>query len=237
MGVFALKRRVLRIWACLGVLALLCGCAPAGAALPAAGSQPQTVIIDPGHGGEDGGATGVSGTQESGVNLAVSLRLEAVLRLFGVEPVLIRRTDTAVYAAGAKTIAEKKVSDLHNRTELVNRTPNALLVSIHQNYFPEGQYSGAQVFYAADAQSRALAQRMQTLLRETLNPGNRREAKAAPKSVYLMNHIQCVGVLVECGFLSNAGEEAKLITPAYQTQLALTIAAALLEEMEGTNEV
>ncbi len=203
----------------------------------AADQTPCRIVIDPGHGGEDGGATGVAGTRESDLNLAVSLRLQALLRLFGHEPVMVRTTDTAVYSAGAGTISEKKVSDIHNRVRLVNDTPGALLVSIHQNFFTQGQYSGAQVFYADDAYSRELAQQMQAQLRASLDPGNRREAKGAAGTVYLMNHIQTPGILVECGFLSNAAEEARLNTPAYQTRLAMTMAAVLLQNLEDANEV
>lgn len=203
----------------------------------AADQTPCRIVIDPGHGGEDGGATGVAGTRESDLNLAVSLRLQALLRLFGHEPVMVRTTDTAVYSAGARTISEKKVSDIHNRVKLVNDTPGALLVSIHQNFFTQGQYSGAQVFYADDAYSRALAQQLQAQLRASLDPGNRREAKGAAGTVYLMNHIQTPGILVECGFLSNAAEEARLNTPAYQTRLAMTMAAVLLQNLEDANEV
>lgn len=203
----------------------------------AADQTPCRIVIDPGHGGEDGGATGVAGTRESDLNLAVSLRLRALLRLFGHEPVMVRTTDTAVYSAGAGTISEKKVSDIHNRVKLVNDTPGALLVSIHQNFFTQGQYSGAQVFYADDAYSRELAQQLQAQLRASLDPGNRREAKGAAGTVYLMNHIQTPGILVECGFLSNAAEEARLNTPAYQTRLAMTMAAVLLQNLEDANEV
>lgn len=203
----------------------------------AADQTPCRIVIDPGHGGEDGGATGVAGTRESDLNLAVSLRLQALLRLFGHEPVMVRTTDTAVYSAGAGTISEKKVSDIHNRVRLVNDTPGALLVSIHQNFFTQGKYSGAQVFYADDAYSRELAQQLQAQLRASLDPGNRREAKGAAGTVYLMNHIQTPGILVECGFLSNAAEEARLNTPAYQTRLAMTMAAVLLQNLEDANEV
>lgn len=203
----------------------------------AADQTPCRIVIDPGHGGEDGGATGVAGTRESDLNLAVSLRLQALLRLFGHEPVMVRTTDTAVYSAGAGTISEKKVSDIHNRVRLVNDTPGALLVSIHQNFFTQGQYSGAQVFYADDAYSRELAQQLQAQLRASLDPGNRREAKGAAGTVYLMNHIQTPGILVECGFLSNAAEEARLNTSAYQTRLAMTMAAVLLQNLEDANEV
>ena len=107
-----------------------------------------TVVLDAGHGGEDGGATGVSGTSEAALNLDISLRLRDLLRLCGVRVSMIRETDTAVYSDGCRTISEKKVSDIKNRTETVNQTEDALLLSVHQNFFTEGKYHGAQVFYA-----------------------------------------------------------------------------------------
>ncbi len=101
-----------------------------------------TVVLDAGHGGEDGGATGVSGTSEAALNLDISLRLRDLLRLCGVRVSMIRETDTAVYSDGCRTISEKKVSDIKNRTETVNQTENALLLSVHQNFFTEGKYHG-----------------------------------------------------------------------------------------------
>lgn len=188
-----------------------------------------TVIIDPGHGGEDGGAVSCTGVQESALNLEISLRLRDLLNFMGYETKMIRTTDTAVYTQGA-TISEKKVSDLKHRVELVNETPEALLLSIHQNQFSDGKYSGAQVFYAPTAGSQALAERVQALLIDTVNPGSRRACKPAD-GVYLMQHVGCTGILVECGFLSNAQEEAKLRTAEYQKELCCVIACAAAEYM------
>lgn len=136
-----------------------------------------TVVLDAGHGGEDGGATGVSGTSEAALNLDISLRLRDLLRLCGVRVSMIRETDTAVYSDGCRTISEKKVSDIKNRTETVNQTENALLLSVHQNFFTEGKYHGAQVFYAKTPGSQALAEQLQANLALGLEPGNRRQCK------------------------------------------------------------
>lgn len=195
------------------------------------------IIIDPGHGGEDGGATGVNGARESELNLAISLKLRSLLQLCGIEPIMVRQTDISVYSQGAQSISEKKVSDIRNRVKLVNDTPNALLVSIHQNSFPDSRYDGAQVFYADNSGSQSLAAQMQALLRQTLDLNNRREAKPAASSIYLMNHINCTAVLIECGFLSNVEEEARLTTDPYQTQIAAVIAASLVQHLEATNEI
>lgn len=198
------------------------------AASAAATDVPVTIIIDAGHGGEDGGATSVSGVQESQLNLAISLRLEQLLALTGFQASMIRETDTAVYSGDCSTITEKKVSDLKNRVATINAVPNGLVVSIHQNHFSESKYSGAQVFYAASGGSKELAGLMQARLRETLAPSNKREPKAA-SSVYLMEHIQCTGILIECGFLSNPQEDLLLQDPDYQKKLVCAIGCALTE--------
>lgn len=184
-----------------------------------------TIVIDPGHGGEDGGATSCTGALESQINLEISLKLHDLLHLLGYRTSLIRSTDTAVYTEG-ESIAQKKVSDLKHRVEMVNAIPNAVLVSIHQNHFPEAQYHGAQVFYAPTEGSRAMAENLQALLIETVNPGSKRACKPAD-GVYLMQKITCPGILVECGFLSNPDEEALLRTPDYQLKICCVIARSL----------
>ena len=166
--------------------------------------QRPVIVIDAGHGGEDGGATSVSGVLESQLNLEIARRVDAFLALSGFETRMIRESDTAIYDASASTLSEKKVSDLKNRVKLVNQTPGALLLSIHQNVFSDGRYSGAQVFYAKTEGSKQLAEAVQQLLIDVLDPQNHRQAKPAD-TVYLMNHIQCTGVLVECGFFVQRG--------------------------------
>ena len=183
-----------------------------------------TIVIDPGHGGEDGGATSCTGKFESQFNLEISLRLRDLLHFLGYKTKMIRTLDTSVYTNGT-TIAEKKRSDLKHRVDMVNETADALLLSIHQNQFSDGRYSGAQVFYAPTDGSKSLAELTQSLLVASLNPGSKRACKPA-ESVYLMQHIRCTGILVECGFLSNREEEAALQTPEYQKKLCCVIASA-----------
>ena len=195
-----------------------------------AAQSPMTIVIDAGHGGEDGGAVSASGMQESDLNLSMALRMEQILALCGIKTSMIRCTDTAVYTEGS-TITEKKVSDLKHRVQLVNDTTNAILISIHQNHFSEPKYAGAQVFYAPTAGSEALAQISQSCLRSTLDPGNRRQPKPAD-SVYLMQQVQCPAILVECGFLSNIQEAALLQTDSYQTKLVCALTCALTQYLE-----
>jgi N-acetylmuramoyl-L-alanine amidase len=135
---------------------------------------------------------------------------------------MIRTTDISVYTEG-QTISQKKVSDLKHRVQIINETPNATVISIHQNYFSDGKYSGAQVFYPKDEASRQLAEAMQLAFAVT---GSTRSAKPS-QGVYLMEHIRCPGVLVECGFLSNPQEESKLRSPEYQKLLCCVIVSTL----------
>lgn len=185
------------------------------------------VIIDAGHGGEDGGATSCTGVLESQLNLEIALRLDALLHLLGYETKMIRTADISIYTEGS-TIAAKKASDLRNRVKIVNGTENGLLVSIHQNLFPDSRYNGAQVFYNKVEGARELAQSMQTVFVASVNPGSNRKIKQSD-GVYLMEHICRPGILVECGFLSNPEEEVKLRTGEYQKKICCVIASVLSE--------
>lgn len=184
-----------------------------------------TIVIDAGHGGEDGGATSCTGVPESGINLEIALRLNDLMHLLGYRTVMVRTDDRSVYTQG-NTIAQKKASDLKARVNLVNGTENALLVSIHQNIFSDSRYSGAQVFYAAAGESQTLANALQLALVGSINPGSNRKCKKA-SGVYLMEHINCTAVLVECGFLSNPEEEALLRSDAYQQKITCVIASTV----------
>lgn len=198
--------------------------------------QDQVLIIDPGHGGEDGGAVSLTGALESHINLAVSKRLDGILGLYGVRSVLLREEDISLHDATAQTLRQKKVSDLHNRVAMIGAQPNAVLLSIHQNSYPDGRYSGAQVFFAPTQHSRELAQTMQETLR-ILNPNNNRVEKQIPDTIYLMNHISCPGILVECGFLTNPKEEQLLRSGKYQTKLAAALAGGYLQSVtQGERE-
>lgn len=184
-----------------------------------------TIVIDAGHGGIDGGATSCTGMLESALNLQIALRLNDLMHLFGYDTVMIRTSDVSIHTSG-ETIAAQKISDLRQRVRIVNETPNAVLVSIHQNTFSDSRYGGAQVFYTDNEQSRELAHLLQTALCQTVNEGSNRKSKMA-KGVYLMNHIQNTGVLVECGFLSNPQEEAMLRDAEYQKKLCNVILSAV----------
>lgn len=184
----------------------------------------RTIIIDAGHGGEDGGATSCSGRLESHINLEIALRLDALCHLLGYETRMIRTTDTSVYTEG-NTIAARKASDLRQRVRIANKTEKGILISIHQNTFSDSRYSGAQVFYAKTDGSKELANALQQNF-ALMTPNNHRQAKEA-SGVYLMEHMQNTAVLIECGFLSNYEEEVKLQNPRYQKELCCSIISAV----------
>ena len=181
------------------------------------------IVIDAGHGAPDGGTTGVSGIREDEINLAIAKRLEAALALLGLDTAMTR-TGSDCIATEGETIRQKKQSDLQNRVALINALPSAVVVSIHQNHFPDPKYSGPQVFHTKNAAE--LARTMQSALTAALAPGSKRQAKTA-SGIYLMEHCTHPGVLVECGFLSNPEEERKLGTAEHQKKIAAILAAVL----------
>lgn len=181
------------------------------------------IVIDAGHGGPDGGTTGVSGVKEDAVNLAIAKRLNALLTLFGYETAMTRTSAEDLSTEG-ETIRARKQSDLRNRVSQINAYTSAIVVSIHQNHYPDPKYDGPQVFHTASAAE--LARTMQSALNAALDPTSRRTPKTA-SGVYLMEHIDRPGLLVECGFLSNPAEEQKLASAEYQRSLAAVIASVL----------
>ncbi len=193
--------------------------------------QSACIVLDAGHGGEDGGTSSATGVLESGLNLEIVLRLEQLFALFGQETVMTRDGDYAIYDSGCQTLSEKKVSDLKNRVALVNETPGAILLSIHQNYYGQSQYSGAQIFYGAEGNSQAIAEALQAQFATALQSGQNRTAKAVENNVYLMNHVNCTAVLIECGFLSNLAESQKLQDSGYQKQMSAVIACTVLQQL------
>ena len=184
-------------------------------------------IIDAGHGGVDGGAISCTGVFESHLNLEISLRLNDLLHLLGYDTKMIRSTDISVYTEG-ETIAAKKASDLKQRVKIVKETENGILLSIHQNHYSDSYYDGAQMFYPNTTGSKELATALQTAFVGTINTGSNRQAKPV-EGLYLMRNIDKPGVLIECGFLSNYAEEAKLRTGEYQRKICCVIASVCSE--------
>lgn len=189
-------------------------------------------IIDAGHGGVDGGATSCTGKPESAFNLEIAIRLNDLMLFLGYDTRMIRTEDISIYTKG-DTIAQKKVSDLRERVRICNETEGAILLSIHQNTFPDSRYSGAQVFYGTSEDSEQLAKQLQAAFIRSVNPESHRNAKKSD-GIYLMDHIERTGILIECGFLSNPEEEAKLRSSEYQKQLCCVIAATVSQFLSNT---
>ena len=230
-----MKRDMLLLLLCLCVLG---GVSWLGTGQPASVTATSAVggqwilILDAGHGGEDGGASTAAGDKESDINLAIVQKARALMTFLGVEPLLSREADISLHSSGAETIRQKKVSDLKNRAALVESTPNAMLLSVHQNHFTDSRYSGSQVFFNSGDISRQWGEATQEVLRQVLRPGNDRKAKPMPDGIYLFDHVSCPAILVECGFLSNGEEAALLLTDTYQRKVAIALAGAYLNELQ-----
>lgn len=191
-----------------------------------------TIIVDAGHGGEDGGTQSSSGVLEKDINLDISLKLGTLLKLMGYSVVYTRTEDKLQYGADAKVQRQKKVSDIHYRMNIAEFYSDALFLSIHQNYFGESKYYGAQVFYSKNnPESKIVAEKLQGSIRNIIQPENNREIKASGTDIYLLYHAKSPAVMVECGFLSNPGEALLLCDENYQKKLCLAIAAGLEEYM------
>lgn len=189
----------------------------------------RTVILDAGHGGKDAGAIGVNGVLEKDLNLAVTLLLAERLRAAGVRVILTREDDELLLTEEEKKGTGKKARDLANRLAIAKQNEGALFVSIHMNSFPIEKYKGLEVYYAADATSQAVARAVMKRVKEDLNPDNTRTAKATNGSIYLLDNAVTPAVLIECGFLSNAEDAAKLSDKDYQKELSFCLFCAIME--------
>lgn len=180
-----------------------------------------TVIIDAGHGGEDGGTVSESGVVEKDINLKIAEKLNNLFAKNGYNTVMIRKEDKLIYDDGCNSIRSKKSSDLHNRLNIINENENSVLISIHQNHYTESKYYGAQVFYSGNnPKSEALAQCIQRNIVLTLQPENKRQIKKSGSEIFILNNAKVPAVMVECGFLSNHSEALLLNTEEYQDKMA-----------------
>ena len=195
----------------------------------AIGNRERIYILDAGHGGEDGGAVSTAGIKESGINLQIAQKIDAMMIFLGEETLMTRKEDISIYSEGAKSIRQKKASDLKNRVAIVQSTDHAVLVSIHQNSLPDSpSVHGAQVFYGAGVGSKELAGFVQQTLNKIINVGNEKQEKKIDPSIYLMKNVDCPAILIECGFMSNPVESEKLLDSSYQKRIAFGITGGVL---------
>ena len=175
-------------------------------------NKEKIILIDPGHGGIDGGAKSKNGTIEKNINLEISLKLRDSLKEQGYTVCMTREDD--------KELNVKKVEDLSLRCKMKESTKCDVFISIHQNMFAQTTCYGAQVWYANNDLSKLLAENVQNSVKERVNDKNKRIAKCA-KSEYkiLRDGYNGASIIVECGFLSNSEEEAKLKTKEHQNKI------------------
>lgn len=219
------------------VLLLSCvvsGCTVFSSAKRVSKAQESLLIIDPGHGGEDGGAVGADGSKESEINLAVALKMEALCVFLGVESVMTRYSESLDYPKSATTIRAKKIADQKARIELINSAPNAVLISVHQNTYPSAKPSGGQALYGKVEGSQALAELIQSNITLSIDADNTRAAAKISDDIYLMKKAECPAVLVECGFMSNPTELELLKTEEYQAKLAAVFVASYIQFISET---
>jgi len=207
------------------ILALSADKAPESTPMAAVIDQDiNTVIVDPGHGGVDGGAVGVNGEIEKDINLSISLKLKELLEKNGYKVIMTRDTDISIHDESANTIRKQKNSDLHNRLDIINQNENALFVSVHQNTINDSSVHGAQIFYSPNnACSKVLAQAVQDSFRDNLQPENNKSVKEAGKNLFLLYNAKSPAILAECGFISNPTEAKNLSNEEYQQQVAEVI--------------
>lgn len=193
------------------------------------GAEAYTLVIDAGHGGIDGGAIGTDGSKESDINLAIALKLRALAEFYGQENIMTREDDSTK----STTASYSEHDDLVTRTEIVNAAVNPVLISIHQNCYPTGQPSGPQVIYASSEPSESLGKLTHQNLISSLDPTNRRVAEPASKNLYVLSHVSCPAILVECGFMSNLSDMSKLGDSSYQTAISSVLMASYLQYKTG----
>lgn len=194
------------------------------------GEKKPCVVIDAGHGGADPGKVGVDGSLEKDINLKIAKKLAMFLTAADVDVVLTRESDVGLYD---ENVSNKKVQDMKNRVALIEEKKPVLTVSIHQNSYHEEYVHGAQVFYYEGSQeSKVIAERMQQVLAEEIDPDNARQAKAN-SSYYLLKKTSSPIIIVECGFLSNYEEAQKLSSEAYQEKTAWAIHLAIMNYLNA----
>lgn len=193
-------------------------------------SDQKMIVLDAGHGGMDGGCSSADGKTEKGINLNILLSVRDMARLFGYNVEATRIKDISIHDKGVEGLRNQKISDMENRLALFNKYPDCVCVSIHQNTFTDPKYSGAQMFYSdKNEESERLAGIMKNRFVANLQPDNERETKLCKDELYLCYYCNNPAVMVECGFLSNPDEAAKLTNKDYQQQVAFTVFSGINE--------
>lgn len=189
-----------------------------------------TVIVDAGHGGEDGGAVASDGTVEKDINLDIALKLEKILKMYGFKVIMTRNSDIMTCDENLSTQREKKISDIRNRAKIISSFPDSVFVSIHQNNFYDPTQKGTQVFYSKNNnKSKTLADCIQQSVVSAIQEHNKRLTKKSGSEIYLLHNSVCPAILVECGFLSNKNDLNLLKSDDYRRKIAILIADGIIK--------
>ena len=201
-------------------------------------SQYTTVIIDAGHGGEDGGTSSTSGLAEKDVNLEIAKLIADELQKQGITVIMTRSDDRLLYDPNSDYKGRKKKLDLAARLEIMKNTENAIFVSIHMNAFTDRSCSGLQVWHSKNfPESYELAKTIQNNARLRLQPNNKRVVKAATSAIHLLENATCPAVLIECGFLSNPDEAARFESAEHRDKVAQNIAYSISEFLKASDQI
>ena len=221
----------------LGIIAVRISDESRDISSPSSTEGEKVIVIDAGHGGEDSGAIGVNGAYEKDLNLQIAIILGEELKNRGYTVVYTRTEDKMLYSPEENIKGMRKISDLKNRCKLTEGYDDCILISVHMNSYGASKYSGLQVYYSDENEnSRVLAQRIQNAVRGQLQPSNTRQIKSGG-SLYLLENVSCAAVLIECGFLTNEEECAKLSQKEYQKQLSFSIICGIIEYINENDGV
>lgn len=188
-----------------------------------------TIVIDPGHGGEDGGAVSNDGVLEKNINLDISMKTADLLNFLGFD-IKMTRNDDYDLSGEEQTVHARKVSDMNKRLEIYNSSENNVVISIHQNKFEQEKYHGTQVFYSSNNDnSKEFADCVKFAVKKLIQPDNERECKKSDSGIYLLKHAKIPAIIVECGFISNSEECNNLLNETYQKQMSFAIVSGFLD--------
>ncbi|MEG2916052.1 MAG: N-acetylmuramoyl-L-alanine amidase [Oscillospiraceae bacterium] len=189
---------------------------------------PTKIVIDAGHGGYDGGAVAPDGSLEKDINLDIALKFKDLLIASGFDVIMTRDDDVGLDDKNAATVRNKKVTDMNNRLKVLKDNPDAIFISIHQNKFPNSNIKGAQVFYNKKSEeSEKLAASTQQQLIKIVDNENSRKHKSSGAEYFLLEYSSNVGIIVECGFVSNEDELIKIKDEEYQKKIAIALLSAI----------
>ena len=192
-----------------------------------------TVVLDAGHGGEDGGAIGGKTVYEKELNLSIALKIGEKLSAKGINVAYTRTEDVLLYDRNVDYTNRKKALDLAARVKFAQSVENCVFVSVHMNSFPQSQYKGFQIYYSKkNPASRVLANEIQSAVKSELQPWNERKITEATSKIFLLDRLDCPAILIECGFLSNPEERRLLTTEIYQNQLSEIISEKIEKYVE-----